>query len=272
MMNSVKFLFVVSVLFFSCEDPIEVELNEPNSKLVIEAYVNWIKETNQTEQVVLLSTLNSFFSTAKIPVNGAKVSFSDENATRYLFKEIENSGRYVPIDTIPYALNQQFTLHVAYNEEYFEASETFHSVASIDRIEQEELNFFGEEALKFEVYSFDPEDEENYSLFEYESSRLDIPEYNVYRDDFTNGIEYYGILVDSDFVEGDTIRFRQYGLSSRGFSYLNLLVLQNTQQGGPFLPPPVNLNGNIFNVTNPENNPLGYFRISEVSELNYVVR
>ena len=234
---------------------------------MVEAYVNWIKETNQTEQAVILSTLNPFFSNAKTPINGAKVSFSDENATRYLFKEIENSGRYVPIDTIPYALNMQFTLHIEYNEENFEATETFHSVASINRIEQEELNFFGEQALKFEVYSFDPEDEENYSLFEYKSSKLEIPEYNVYRDDFTNGIEYYGILVDSDFVEGDTIQFRQYGLSSRGFSYMNLLVLQNAQQGGPFLPPPVNLNGNIFNATNLENKPLGYFRTVSYTHL-----
>lgn len=271
-MNKVKCLFVVSMLFFYCEDPIEVELNEPNLKLVVEAYVNWIKETNQTEQAVILSTLNPFFSNAKTTVNGAKVSFSDENAKRYLFKEIENSGRYVPIDTIPYTPNMQFTLHIEYNEENFEATEIFHSVASINRIEQQELNFFGEQALKFEVYSFDPEDEENYSLFEYKSSKLEIPEYNVYRDDFTNGIEYYGILVDSDFVEGDTIQFRQYGLSSRGFSYMNLLVLQNVQQGGPFLPPPVNLNGNIFNATNLENKPLGYFRISEVSQLHYVVR
>ena len=53
---------------------------------------------------------------------------------------------------------------------------------------------------------------------------------------------------------------------------MNLLVLQNAQQGGPFLPPPVNLNGNIFNATNLENKPLGYFRISEVSQLHYVVQ
>ena len=68
-MNKVKCLFVVSMLFFCCEDPIEVELNEPNLKLVVEAYVNWIKETNQTEQAVILSTLNPFFSNAKTTVN-----------------------------------------------------------------------------------------------------------------------------------------------------------------------------------------------------------
>ena len=59
-MNRVKCLFLFFMLLFFCEDPIEVELNEPNLKLVVEAYVNWIKETNKTEQAVILSTLIPF--------------------------------------------------------------------------------------------------------------------------------------------------------------------------------------------------------------------
>jgi len=35
---------------------------------------------------------------------------------------------------------------------------------------------------------------------------------------------------------------------------------------------PVNLNGNVINLTNPNANPLGYFRASEVSEVIYIVK
>ena len=59
--------------------------------------------------------------------------------------------------------------------------------------------------------------------------------------------------------------------SKRGFNYWNLLVNQNTQ-GRPFATVPVNLNGNIINLTNPNANPLGYFRASEVSEVIYLVK
>ena len=43
-------------------------------------------------------------------------------------------------------------------------------------------------------------------------------------------------------------------------------------QGGPFQTNPVNLVGNIINESNPNLNPLGYFRISETSEVNYIIK
>jgi len=50
------------------------------------------------------------------------------------------------------------------------------------------------------------------------------------------------------------------------------LIIQNTQQGGPFQTTPANLSGNMINTTNPENYPLGYFRVSEISEILYKVK
>jgi hypothetical protein len=123
-----------------------------------------------------------------------------------------------------------------------------------------------------EAYSIDDENEDNYSYFEFKSERLELTEYNVYRDDFSNGSEYYGVLLNSDLEKGDSIRFRQYSLSKIAYQYWYLLILQNTQQGGPFQTNPANLNGNMINLTKPENNPLGYFRVSEVSEINYIVK
>lgn len=261
------------IICISCEEIIEVDLNEEMPRLVVEANINWIKETRQTEQEIWLSTLSPYFSNETNPASGATVRIVDEAAKRYRFVEIENSGRYVALDTVPYRVNQNYTLHITYNQEEFEATETFQTVANITRVEQEQLNFFGREALKFEVYSFDPPEEENYTLFEFITPRFELPDLNVYRDDFTNGIEYYGILVDSEVEAGDTLQLRQLGLSPRGYNYWSLLVTQNLQGGGgPFQPPPVNLNGNVVNRTNPDRAPLGYFRISEVSELHYVVQ
>jgi len=267
-------IFFIGLLWslMACEDPIDVDLNDNPSALVVEGYVNWIKETQQTEQLVMLSSLSPYFSKEKTPAQGATVYVTDEAAREYRFTESETPGHYVPLDTLPYALNHQFTLHIEHQQQRYEATETFQAVASINRVEQESLTFFGQEALKFEVYSFDPPEEENYTYFKFSSPRLKTPEYNIYRDDFTNGIEYYGILVDSDFEVGDSIQFRQVGLSPQAYGYWSVLLLQNTQQGGPFQPPPVNLKGNVVNITQPENSPLGYFRISEVTEMNFVVQ
>ena len=52
------------------------------------------------------------------------------------------------------------------------------------------------------------------------------------------------------------------------------ILLQQTsdQGGGPFETQPATVRGNIVNQTNPDNYPLGYFRVSEVSTLNYTVQ
>ena len=94
----------------------------------------------------------------------------------------------------------------------------------------------------------------------------------MFRDDFSNGSEYYGVLLNGDLEKGDSIRFRQYSLSKTAYQYWYLLFIQNTQQGGPFQTNPANINGNMTNLTKPENSPLGYFRVSEVSEVHYVVK
>jgi hypothetical protein len=118
----------------------------------------------------------------------------------------------------------------------------------------------------------DPVNEDNYSFFEFTSDRLDEPQYNVFRDDFSNGSEYFGVLLDSDLKKGDFVRIRQYGLSKTAYQFWFLLILQNTQQGGPFQTNPANLNGNMVNLSKPENSPLGYFRVSEVSEIIYQIK
>ncbi|MEK9614139.1 MAG: DUF4249 domain-containing protein [Flavobacteriaceae bacterium] len=263
----------ISFLFVHCEDPIDVTVNDSDPLLVVEGTINWIKETLQTEQEITLSLSSSYFSEQRIPANGATVFVSDSKNVIYQFQEKENSGIYFPIDTLPYRVNEKFTLSIEYKNELYSAEESLQPVVSIDSIRQETIDFFGREALQFEAYSLDPEGEKNYSFFEFTSERLDAPEYNVYRDDFNDGGSYYGFLLDRDFETGDQIRIRQYGLSNIGYNYWYLLILQNTQQGGggPFQTPPVNLNGNLINQADNQKNPLGYFRVSEVSEVLYTV-
>ncbi len=65
-------------------------------------------------------------------------------------------------------------------------SEILHPVASIYKIEQDSISFFGSVRTQIEAYSIDAKDEDNYSYFEFLSDRLDdMVEYNVYRDDFS---------------------------------------------------------------------------------------
>tara|TARA_A100001011_G_C14317203_1_gene848525 strand:- start:207 stop:1019 length:813 start_codon:yes stop_codon:yes gene_type:complete len=265
--------FIIVILFFSaCEEVVYVDLNYSNDRLVIEGYLNLIKENKEIEQQIILSKTTPYYENATTPANGAKVQIIDYNNNIYKFEEKDNTGRYYPLDTIPLILGANYTLQIQYENQDYIATEKLNQVATIYKIEQDSIPLFGENATQIKAFSMDAEDEENYSYFEFLCEPEDIKEYNVYRDDFSNGSEYYGILLNRNLKKGDSIRLRQYSLNKTAYQYWYLLILQNTQQGGPFQTNPANLNGNIINLTRPENNPVGYFRVSEVSEIIYSVK
>lgn len=268
-----SFCLIICVFLFSkCEDPIEVNVFDSETLLVVEAQINWIKETQKTEQEVILSLSSSYFSNTYEPALGAEVNILDSNEKTYIFSEdLEAPGHYFPLDTIPYLLNQELKLNITYKGQEFIGTESLISVSTIDSISQKSIFFFGEERIQLDAFCIDPKNEKNYTFFEFSGESIEITEFNVYRDDFNDGFIYNGFLFGSDFEISDEIRFRQYGLSKRGYNYWNLLINQNTQ-GSPFATVPVNLSGNIINLTNPNANPLGYFRASEVSEVIYLVK
>ena len=106
----------------------------------------------------------------------------------------------------------------------------------------------------------------------FKSDKLKKTEYNIYRDDFSSGTEYYGFLLSDELEPGDEVQIRQYGLSNIAYNFWYLLIFQNTEQGGPFQTTPVNIIGNMVNQSDSKLNPLGYFRISEVSQILYTVK
>ncbi len=271
-MRNSFYLIICVFLFSKCEDPIEVNVFDSETLLVVEAQINWIKETQKTEQEVILSLSSSYFSNTYEPALGAEVNILDSNEKTYIFSEdLEAPGHYFPLDTIPYLLNQELKLNITYKGQEFIGTESLISVSTIDSISQKSIFFFGEERIQLDAFCIDPKNEKNYTFFEFSGESIEITEFNVYRDDFNDGFIYNGFLFGSDFEISDEIRFRQYGLSKRGYNYWNLLINQNTQ-GSPFATVPVNLSGNIINLTNPNANPLGYFRASEVSEVIYLVK
>ena len=51
----------------SCEEVVDIDLNYSDERLVIEGQLNWIKENNQTEQLIMLSKTTPYFENLRIP-------------------------------------------------------------------------------------------------------------------------------------------------------------------------------------------------------------
>ena len=122
-MKKLLLVFIANLIFFSCEDVIEIPLNDSKEVLIVDAYINWIKESNKTEQKVNLSLSSPYFKKTYKPATGASVYIEDENGKIYQFTE-ENSGNYIPIDTIPYDTKNSYTINIEYKNQTFTGEES----------------------------------------------------------------------------------------------------------------------------------------------------
>lgn len=256
---------------YNCEDAIDVNLNETEPRLIIEASINWFKGTSGNEQSIKLSLSAPFYDNEIPPANGASVQVSDTNGNIFIFTEENNSGIYVNTIFTP-IIDETYELIITYNGDTYTATETLKTVASIDYIEQNNEGGFSGEDIELKAYYTDPEGIENYYFFEFISDIPVIPTLEVYDDEFTDGNQIFGFYTEEDIESGDIITIRNYGISNRFYEFMFILLQQGSgNDGGPFETQPATVRGNCINITNPENFPFGYFRVSEVDELIYII-
>lgn len=257
---------------FSCEDVIDLELNEGEPKLVIEASINWLKGTDGNEQEIRLTLSTPFYEEGIIPANGATIRIEDSNGTVFNFIEDGISGVYRTNTFIP-VIDETYTLFVDYQGELYQAEETLFSVSSIDSIEQENDGGFSGEDVEIKAFYTDPGGIKNYYFFEFLADFTPVPELEVYEDRFTDGNQIFGFYSDEDAESGDELRIRIHGVSQRFYEFMFTLLQQGSEEnGGPFETQPATVRGNCFNATNPANFPFGYFRLSQVDEVFYTIQ
>jgi len=262
----------MSILLLSCEDVIEVDLNQAEPKLVIDASINWVKNSPGTNQQIKLTLLTPYFDTTIAPATGASVSIIKDNTEIIEFLEEGNTGIYITQDFIT-EINASYTLSITYDGETYTASETLVPVVNIDYVEQNDDGGFSGDEIELKAFYTDPANIENYYFFEFISNSVEIPSLEVYDDTFTDGNQIFGFYTEEDLETNDLVTIRNYGISKRFYEYMFILLQQNSEDGGgPFETQPTTVRGNCSNQTHPDKFPLGYFRLSEVDELIYTIQ
>ena len=270
-MKNIVYVTIFTLFTFSCEDVIDLDIPASEPKLVIDASINWFKGSSGNAQTIKLTLSAPYFDIEIPPANGANVIVTDTNNNIFQFIEEGNSGIYKNNSFLP-VLNTVYNLTINYNDEVYTATETLKSVSEIEYVEQNDNAGFSGEETELKAYYTDPENEENYYFFEFTSDIPVIPSLEVYKDEFVNGNQIFGFYTEEDLESGDTITIRNYGISQRFYDFMFILLQQNSEDGGgPFETQPATVRGNCINQTNPENFPLGYFRLSEVDEFIYIV-
>ncbi|NRD21114.1 DUF4249 domain-containing protein [Winogradskyella eckloniae] len=270
-MKKVIYLVILCTTLYNCEDVIDVDLNETEPRLVIEASIDWYKNTTGNSQSIKLSLSAPFFEDVVPPANDAIVHITDSNGNLFSFIEEGNSGIYNTTNFTP-VIDETYTLIVNYNNEIYTATETLKSVVPIDYIEQNnEGGFLGDE-IEIKVYFTDPLNIDNYYFFEYYSDISDSPNLDVAEDRFIDGNQIFGFYSEEDLSAGNELTIRHYGVSRQYYEFMNILLQQgNNDGGGPFETQPATVRGNCINTTNEDHYAFGYFRLSEVEEAIYII-
>ncbi len=274
-------LLGVITALFACTKEVTLDLGEVPEKLVIEGNLQVIDGSLPEVQRLKLSLLGDFFKNEEpSPATGAEVWVEDELGNRYTYTE--TPGGIYECNTLTALTSDNYDLHIIWQAQEYLASEVMSPVSEIEGIYQifEEESLFEDGGIKVAIDFTDPEGQENYYYWETwidgEQFMLPDPGNNqslIASDEFFDGNQIVGYLPNSESVvtPGQEVLIRQIGISKNAFDYYFLLFDQTGRTGQLVDTPPAPVRGNIRNLSDPENHPLGYFSVNQVSEKRIVI-
>ena len=270
--NMLLIAFLLSIFLSSCEEVVDVDLDTAPPKLVIEASINWQKGTTGAQQTIKLSTTTGYFEDKIPPVSGATIFVKNSLGEQFNFVEVTNTGRYVCNNFKP-LVDETYTLTVVNGGNTYTASETLKSVDPITRVEQNNEGGFTGKDIEIRAYYNDPAVVNNYYMYKYVYSNKVTSNYYVDEDKFFQGNEFFSVSDDDELEAGDKVELTHYGISKQYYNYMSILVsIAGSNVGGPFQSPPATVKGNIVNVTDKNNYPLGYFSLCETDTKKYTIK
>lgn len=265
--------FFLSFLLISCEEVVHLDVDTAPTRLVVDASLNWLKGTKGNYQVIKLSTTTDFYSKEIPSVNGATVYVTNAKGKTFDFREFENyEGIYV-CDYFTPVMNETYTLTVIHNSQTYTATETMLPVPDLLTVDQEvDKSILNKDLYTIKAYFSDPSSEENFYMNRFIKNGK-TGQSAVFDDRFVNGNYTNTVRIFDDLTKDDELRIELYGISSRYYDYMSKIFSMISEGNkGPFEVPPSQVRGNIVNQTVTSNFAYGYFRLSEVSYIEYIIQ
>ena len=266
-------IFFVYLGVISCTKVVDVDVPNGGERLIIEASINWEKGTSGNEQDILLSLSTPYFKENKFtPAQGANVKVTNILTQDIFTFNEQEPGVYRTADFIP-VIDATYTLEVVYDANTYQSTNILHGVSEIGEITQDVEEIFGSESIQVMVEVNDPANRENFYYNEFWSSHGDeLLSREVENDALSDGNAVTFDYEDEDISAGEILNIRVYGIDEGYYNFMNLLLEQSEGDGGPFATIPAKLIGNCVNMTNPDKETLGFFRLSEYATTTYTVQ
>lgn len=267
-MKRLLILLFITFSLNSCEDVVDINLEDPQPRLVVDALIRVDTEL-PTNRVAVRLVLSSNFFESNVPVNDAVVSLTnlstDQNTT---LQPENNEGLYSAVINTEFLINGLVELQVSYNNELFTATNSFAPSTPITKLEQGEGGLFDEEDIEIIIGFNDPADQENYYIIDFDQGK-----YFTQEDTFYQGQEFEFSFFHNSAEPGDILEVSLMGANPELVSYMDQILTLSGEDGlTPFQTPVTAARGNIVGPDDDfDNYTLGYFAIIEAFSQTLVI-
>lgn len=266
-------IYILAALFFlSCEETIELDLNQVDLKYVIDGLV-----TNELKQhKITLTKSVEFYEGGETPgVTNATVLVSDNNGNSWNF--VHNNqipGEYLSEEPFKGEVGNTYSLEVIVDGKTFTAQDELIRVTPIDsitwRMNEDEFEDPEDEGEFYEIliYTKEPQETEDYYFFRFYQNDTIMNYDNTeifFADDVLIGESIDGIVGPEFYRIGDRAKFEMYSISREAFVYYSDLYTVLTNDGGMFGPVPANPRTNI------EGGAVGLFQVSAIESAEIII-
>ncbi|MFI5203609.1 MAG: DUF4249 domain-containing protein [Flavobacteriales bacterium] len=265
MKKNVYILLFIPLLISSCIKEVEIELNDTEPKLVVEALLT----DNIEPYKVKLTLLSPFFDqSGEHYITNAQVYITDDLGNTDTLYYTQN-GIYATLQNQQGMPGITYALKVIYNGEEYNATETMQPKSTIDTVSYiyNEGSAFIEEGYNVILNFQDDGSYSNYyrfSFYKNDTLQTDPFKYFVVDDIPVQG-NYIIAQVPYNYQPGDSARVELQNITKEYYLYLTAISTQIQSSGGPFDPIPANPPTNITN------GGLGFFAVLAKDEMTIVL-
>ena len=287
-------LFILTLLICSCEDVVDVNLDDDEPRLIVDALIRIDTSQELTSANIRVSLSSSFFGEIEPAlIESMEMQNSDSNSSVPYEPIPGEPGLYRPyfIAGSPVSNNmiqtswltnseETITLLVRYDNQSHLARTSFVPSVPIDNLEQGDGELFSDDTTEVMITYTDVEGRDDFYVIDF-----DFNEFIASEDRFYSGQQFsFSYFYDEQLQSGQEVNISILGADQSFFDYMNGLLEQSQQgQNGPFQTPTATVRGNFLNTTGiddldtfdnidrPDDFILGYFSLSEEHKSSIVI-
>ena len=298
-MKKILYILLTAIFFISCEKKIIIDgLTTGPSRLVIEADIFWNKDSNNAiqPQTVKLSRSVGFYDREFPAVSTATVTLTNSKNEQLGTFTHTKDGLFVASDFTEPTENEEYTLTIKYDGETFTGKHQYTPITEFTVVKERKQDFFGETTSQinyeftneigvdnfyFVQYDYILQDEDKNSpvILEQDfdpSIHEIVSSFDTGDDEFASDKEGENTVegvyfFEDDPKEGQEFKITLTSTSERYTTFVTKFLINTGENNGPQDTAPAEIRGNMFNQTDADNYPLGFFAMGQSTSTTYII-